>query len=152
MPPALRPYLTAILLATAGAGSPCGAAGLAEQVRVEGLRPIDEETVRKWLGPQLEFVDSSGVSMAKADDLAYFLETALLDRGYVGASVDWRVDGEGQTGIISLRVNEGPAQGVRQFLISGNESLEDEAVVELMTETTRKRLGLKPDDSIPYVE
>lgn len=130
---------------------PCAYAELGDRVRIEGLQTIEEGTVKDWLAPQLKFIDSSGVSMAKADDLAYFLETALLDRGYEDAEVDWRVDGEGESGIISLKVIEGRPKGVRQFLISGNEALEDPAVVELLTDTTRKRLGLKPLHSVPYV-
>lgn len=124
---------------------------MADRVRIEGLQSVSEATVKEWLAPQLEFIDSAGVSMARADDIAYFLETALLDRGYEGTEVDWRVDGEGENGIISLKVSEGRSHGVRQFLIRGNEALEDDAIIELLTETTRKRLGLKPGGTVPYV-
>lgn len=151
MPDHLSRIIGSILLLAAGFMIPCAYAELGDRVRIEGLQTIEEGTVKDWLAPQLKFIDSSGVSMAKADDLAYFLETALLDRGYEDAEVDWRVDGEGESGIISLKVIEGRPKGVRQFLISGNEALEDPAVVELLTDTTRKRLGLKPLDSVPYV-
>ncbi|MDF1823926.1 MAG: BamA/TamA family outer membrane protein [Verrucomicrobiales bacterium] len=151
MPIALTLRFCFILLFTAGLAQSTLHAALAEKVSVEGLRSIDEATVREWLAPQLKFVDSSGVSMAKADDIAYFLETSLLDRGYENAEVDWHVAGEGDDARILLKVNEGSSQGIRQFLIGGNEALEDPAIVELLTETTRKRLSLKRDDTVPFV-
>lgn len=144
--------LGCVLLALAGYATPASSVEVADRVRVEGLQTIDEASVKKWLAPQLTFVDSSGVSMAKADDLAFFLETALLDRGYRGAEVEWQVLGEGENGVISLKVSEGPTQGVRQFFVIGNEALEEAAIVELLTDTTRKRLGLKADAPVPYVE
>lgn len=139
------------LLITAGLVDSSFCAQLGEKVRVEGLNSIEEETVREWLDPQLKFIDSSGVSMAKADDIAYFLETSLLDRGYESAEVDWHVSGEGEAARIILTVREGSSQGIRQFLVSGNTALEDAAIVELLTATTRKRLGLKPDETVPFV-
>ncbi|MEM6915813.1 MAG: BamA/TamA family outer membrane protein, partial [Verrucomicrobiota bacterium] len=148
----LKGRLVCALLSLVGCGVSAWAVEVADRVRVEGLQTIEEGSVRKWLAPQLTFVDSSGVSMARADDLAFFLETALLDRGYRGAEVDWQVIGEGENGVISLQVSEGPAQGIRQFFVTGNEALEKEAILELLTETTRKRLGLKPDATVPFVE
>ncbi len=146
----LRVFRTPLLF-LAGALPVCALAELGTKVQIEGLQTIEVKTVEEWLAPQLKFIESSGVSMAKADDLAYFLETALLDRGYEGTQVDWRVDGEGENGVISLKVSEGQSKGVRQFLVSGNEALEDNAVIELLTETTRKRLDLKPLDPVPFV-
>ncbi|MEM7601338.1 MAG: POTRA domain-containing protein, partial [Verrucomicrobiota bacterium] len=150
MPESLRAYFCTILLMAAGTHQHAQAEHSAK-VRIEGLQSVDESAAKEWLAPQLKFIETSGVSRAKADDIAYFLETALLDRGYEGAEVEWRVDGEGENGIIFLSVSEGRPQGVRQFLISGNESLEDAAIIELLTETTRKRLGLKPQESVPFV-
>lgn len=124
----------------------------ADLVRFEGLRSVSQEQAEEWLGSQITFINSSGVSMARADDVAYFLENAMRERGYRQASVDWKIQGEGDGKYILLSVSEGVPSRIAGFSITGNEALEDAAVVELMTDATRKRLDLKPDDSVPYVK
>ncbi|MEM9016575.1 MAG: BamA/TamA family outer membrane protein [Verrucomicrobiota bacterium] len=123
-----------------------------ELVQIEGLQSLDEAQARKWIDSQLTFINSSGVSMARADDVAYFLENAMRQRGYREATVDWKLEGEGEAGRIRLTVSEGSASTIGRFEISGNEALERDAVIELLTEATRKRLGLKANDPVPYVE
>ena len=121
-------------------------------VRFEGLQSVSTEQARTWLKPQITFINSTGVSMARADDVAYFLENAMRERGYKKASVDWKLIGEGDGRHILLQVSEGSSSTISGFRVSGNEALEDDAVVELMTATTRKRLELKPDATLPYVK
>lgn len=128
------------------------AAKAADLVRFQGLQSISPEQARTWLKPQITFINSTGVSMARADDVAYFLENAMRERGYKKASVDWKLVGDDGAKYILLKVSEGTPAIVSGFRVNGNEALEDEAVVELMTATTRKRLGLKSDETIPYVK
>lgn len=139
------------IFAWGAATSSMGAAG--GKVRIEGLRSVPLEEAEKWISTQLEFIESAGTSMARADDVAYFLENSLRERGYEEASVDWKlVDGAGGGQVIVLTVFEGRDINVGAIDISGNESLEDDAVVELLTSATRKRVGADPDEAIPYVE
>lgn len=123
----------------------------ADLVRIQGLATVPEAKAREWIGSQIQFVESAGVSRARADDLAFFLENALRDRGYSDATVAWAVEGSGGTGGILLTVSEGLTLMVGEIRIEGNETLEDDAVVELLTSPTRKRLRLGPADAVPYV-
>lgn len=125
--------------------------GIENKVRFEGLQSVSPERARAWLASQLEFVESAGVSPARADDLAFFLENAMRQEGYRDATVDWKVEGEGEGARILLLVSEGSAVILGSIAVEGNEALEDAAVVELLTAATRKRLKRAPEESIPYV-
>ncbi len=147
-----RSHRTPALLAACAAGL-LALPGLvrADLVRIQGLATVPEEKAREWIKSQLQFVESAGVSRARADDLAFFLENALRDRGYSEATVKWAVEGAGESGRILLTVSEGQTVFVGAIRVEGNTTLEDDAVKELLTSPTRKRLRMGPDDAIPYV-
>ncbi|MDF1815450.1 MAG: BamA/TamA family outer membrane protein, partial [Verrucomicrobiales bacterium] len=102
--------------------------------------------------PQMEHVEATGVSMARADDAAYFLETALRQRGYSNAAVDWRLlDTDNGGKRIHLIVEEGAGSRLGEIRFSGNEAVEGEAVMELLTSHTRKRVNAESGGILPYV-
>ena len=139
--------ITAALLGVAWSPVSTGA----DLVEIAGLTRVSTAEAESWLETQLEFVESSGVSMARADDLAFFLENSLRDRGFKSASVDWKlVDSEGVKKIL-LSVDEGDALSVGMITAQGNHAVTNEAIGELLFAATRKRLGLKPDQAVPYV-
>lgn len=121
-------------------------------MRIEGLRTVPESQARQWIGSQLEFVESAGVSRARADDLAFFLETSMRQQGYSEAAVDWKIEGSGESARIVLLASEGNSLVVGDITVEGNVALEDAAVVELLTSATRKRLRTKEGQSLPYVK
>ena len=122
-----------------------------DKVEFSGLFTIPQESAEEWLKTPLAFVESQGVSMAQADDLAYFLENAMRERGYESASVDWKIVGEGEQERIVLEVSEGTVATIRSFTIDGNSALEDPAIIELLTEATRTRLKLPKGAPVPFV-
>ncbi len=133
----------------------CGTSALkaaGEKVRIVGLITLTESQARSWIASQLDFVDSAGVSKARADDLAFFLENAMREQGYSDATVDWKVEGEGESARILLTASEGPSLVVGTIAVEGNLALEDAAVIELLTAATRKRLKTEEGQVLPYVE
>lgn len=148
-PPSIPALLLAALAAAAG---PSGAQAAGDKVRIEGLRTIPDAQARAWLASHLKFVDSAGVSKARADDLAFFLENAMREQGYSDATVDWKVEGEGEAARILLLASEGPSQVLGNIAVEGNAALEDAAVVELLTAATRKRLKAQEGQVLPYVK
>ncbi|MEM7697509.1 MAG: BamA/TamA family outer membrane protein, partial [Verrucomicrobiota bacterium] len=131
-----------------------GSAGLVsgeELVDIVGLQSLPTEMAEGWIETQLEFVESSGVTMARADDLAFFLENALRDRGYKSATVDWTLLGDGEAKRIRLQVDEGKTVTVGHIHTEGNEAVQDEAVAEVLLTATRKRLQLDEGDPTPFV-
>jgi len=152
--PVIRTPLRFSALAAGIALAVSGPAGSTAEdpVRIEGLRSISTEQARKWIAPQLATVATSGPSMARADDLAFFLETEMRRQGYSQASVDWEMEGSGAAAGIVLRVSEGDALLIGTVSVEGNESLGDDAAIELLTAATRKRLGREAGETIPYVK
>ncbi len=146
----ILPLLFSLALAAGGffVPSPLGAR---ELVKITGLQSIRPEHAREWISSPLELTESSGVSMARADDLAFFLENAIREQGYKGASVDWKVEGTGSDASILLTVSEGDSMMVGDISVAGNSALETPAVIELLTSTTRSRLEKKPGEAIPFV-
>jgi outer membrane protein assembly complex protein YaeT len=144
------PFL--VLAAAAAVWGPLVAEAAGEKVRIEGLATITDAQARTWLASPLKFVDSAGVSKARADDLAFFLENAMREQGYSDATVDWKVEGEGESARILLTASEGPSQVLGNIVVEGNAALEDAAVVELLTAATRKRLNAAEGRPLPYVK
>lgn len=140
-----------IALVAAISASVCLDGNASEKVEFSGLYTISEESARKWLKTPLAFVETQGVSMAQADDLAYFLENAMRERGYDRASVDWKIQGDEDEKRIVLEVSEGTVATIRSFSIQGNSALEEDAVIELLTEATRNRLNLPTKAPVPFV-
>lgn len=118
-----------------------------ENVTIKGLQSVSQDEAKSWVKDQLKFINSSSVSMAKADDIAYFLENAFRERGYKEATVEWEIVGEK----IVLSVREGSEMKLGQIDATGNTALEDEAIRELFTSATRQRMKLDLDDPIPFV-
>lgn len=125
----------------------CVDAEAAGQVAIQGLRSVSEDDAREWVKDQITFIESSNASMAKADDVSYFLENALRDRGYKNATVEWKLEGER----ILLTVSEGNTLRLGEVSVTGNTALKDDAIRELITSATRKRMKLEVDDDMPYV-
>jgi outer membrane protein assembly complex protein YaeT len=117
-----------------------------------GLQATAQDQARGWIVDQLSFIDRYGVSTARADDAAFFLQEAFRTRGFVSATVDWRVP-DGASDRIVLTVDEGVRLTLGTVTVDGNtpEVMPDEAVVELLTADTRERLGLSSSDPVPFV-
>lgn len=144
------PLLFSLALAAGGLFAPSSIVAR-ELVKITGLQSIRPDQAWEWIDSQLELTESTGVSMARADDLAFFLENAMREQGYKAATVDWEVEGSGDEARIVLKVAEGESLMVGAISVTGNTSLETPAVIELLTSPTRQRLKKKPEESIPYV-
>jgi outer membrane protein insertion porin family len=144
------PLLCSIALAAGGFFAPASLAAR-ELVQITGLQSISPEQARRWISSPLEQIKSGGVTMARADDLAFFLENAMREQGYKAATVDWKLHGQGGAALIVLTVSEGDSLMVGDISVRGNQALETPAVIELLTSATRKRLEKKPNEALPYV-
>jgi len=134
-----------VVVATADNGPSSSSSSL---VTIRGLRTVPESEARSFIEHQLDYIEENGVSTARADDAAYFLETSLRDRGYDDARVKWQIPAANR---IVLEVSEGGMLLLVDVVCEGNHALSDEGLFELMTSDTRERLDLKLIDEIPYV-
>lgn len=119
------------------------------KVEIRGLVSIEEEKARSMITFQLRNLEETGVTMARADDAAFFLQTGIRNLGYDKARVDWEIKPNNS---VVLAVDEGGLLHFGELTVNGNEHLSDEAVRELLTKVTRERLGYRTDaPKIPYV-
>lgn len=126
--------------------------GAGDLVRFEGLQSVPQAKAESWIASQVEYVESAGASSARADDLAFFLESAMRQHGYSRAFVDWRLDKSGPKPRIILLVKEGTPQMLGTLSVEGNSVLRDEAIFELLVSATRKRMKDTTATTIPYVK
>ena len=70
----------------------------------------------------IHYIDENGVSTARADDAAFFLQLGLRKRGYEKANVTWRLPTANR---IVLDVEEGEIFGLGEIISEGNEALSD---------------------------
>ncbi|MEM8954561.1 MAG: BamA/TamA family outer membrane protein [Verrucomicrobiota bacterium] len=99
---------------------------------------------------QVRNLEESGVTMARADDAAFFLEEGIRGLGYKDAKVEWEITPAND---VVLSVQEAKEVYLGELEVSGNEHLSEGAIRELITQATRKRLGYSinaPD--IPFVD
>lgn len=75
----------------------------AAEIRIEGLRNMDESQALDLLGDRLEYVRERPPTPARAGDAAYLLENLMRRQGFQSPSVDWAIRG----GTIHLKVQEG---------------------------------------------
>ncbi|MEZ5305244.1 MAG: BamA/TamA family outer membrane protein [Verrucomicrobiales bacterium] len=138
--------------------------GSAAEVRFEGLSTVGEDEARAMIEDQLAIIDELGVSTARADDAAFFLERAIVRLGLPDAAVDWELPG-GEA--LVLRVDEGPQLtiGSIEFDGKGADLFPEEDLRALLIHETAARRGEKAqgipflpggrpaaDDGLPYIE
>ena len=118
-------------------------------VEIRGLVSVSEEEARDAIRLQLRKLEENGVTMARADDAAFFLEKTLRGLGHDESTVNWQMP---DADTVILNVSEGREVFFGEVDVVGNENLSTEAIRELLTQATRKRLGYRLDASrIPYV-
>lgn len=122
-------------------------------VRIEGLQTVSQNQAKEWIDSQIDFIESTGVSMARADDVSFFLENALRDRGYKEATVDWKIeDSADGSKTIVLQVAEGSSVQIGTITVTGNTAVDDDGIIELLTTATTKRVSAASSDTpLPYV-
>ncbi len=120
----------------------------AAQLQIIGLDPDLKERLVKELEPRFTYITDRDPATWRADDAAFFLERALIRRGYYTASVDWTLPGGD---LIELTVDSGA-----RFLFG---EISSASPVDLSVETLREYF-LQPlvdteavhIDEAPYIE
>ena len=119
------------------------------KVVIRGLTSIEEEKARNMIRFQLRNLEENGITMARADDAAFFLEQRIRQTGFDTATVEWEIEDDNS---VLLTVDEGGKLFFGDLTVIGNRHLSDAAVRELLTKITRERLGYRTDaPKIPYV-
>ena len=106
------PLFLPILLATALS------APAETQLVIESTAAVDVSSIRRVIGPRLEYVVNQPASRARAADAAFLIEQVLQNRGFNDAGVTWKIL---DSRTIRLRITPGPRQVLGTVTITGVE-------------------------------
>jgi len=78
---------------------------------------FDEKALRSTLKEQITTIDDFGLSPARADDLAFFLEVFYRKHGYADVNVHYDIESENR---LRLDITEGPRFTIGTVIFEGN--------------------------------
>lgn len=117
-------------------------------VEFEGNRAFSEKDLRVQLKEQLATLDEWGLTSARADDVAFFLELFYRKHGYQKVSVRYKIEAGDR---LRLVIDEGPVVTLGTITFDGNAHESAEKLFEFMVGPTRQRYS-KLQKSLPFVE
>ncbi len=122
---------------------------IAEQanVRIVGNQAFDEKLLRSQLKEQLSFIAQHGLTSARADDAAFFLELYYRKHGYAKAQVSYRIESGNS---FRLTVSEGPLVHLGKVIFVGNRQITADKLFDYAVGPTRQRVS-KAQALLPYV-
>lgn len=115
-------------------------------VTINGATAFKEEELRSQLKEQITSIQELGLTAARADDAAFFLELFYRKNGYEKVEVRYAISGSR----LQLDIEEGLriTLGTIQFI--GNDNLATERLFEFVVGPTRERYG-KTEKRLPFV-
>ena len=115
-------------------------------VQINGATAFKDEELRTQLAEQITAIGELGLTAARADDAAFFLELFYRKNGYVKAEVQYAISGNR----LVLTVSEGPRVTLAMINFIGNYNITSEKLFEFVVGPTRERYG-KTTKELPFV-
>ncbi|HZE13821.1 MAG TPA: POTRA domain-containing protein, partial [Chthoniobacterales bacterium] len=115
-------------------------------IEFRGQRVFDEKLLRSQLKEQIATIDDYGLTAARGDDAAFFLELFYRKHGYAKVNVRYTVAGER----LILDINEGPLVSLGLVNFVGNEHQPADVLFEYAVGPTRERYS-SMKSSLPFV-
>ena len=122
------------------------AAQAADNIVISGATAFKEEEIRTQLKEQITSINELGVTAARADDAAFFLELFYRTHGYEKVEVRYTISGNR----LRLDITEGPRITLANVNFVGNEEINSEKLFEFVVGPTRERYG-KTQGALPFV-
>ena len=116
-------------------------------LEIRGATAFKEEELRSVLKEEIATIHDFGLTAARADDAAFFLELFYRKHGY--AKVDVRYSIEGGSRLV-LNVTEGPQAILGTINFVGNNHVPAEKLFEYVVGPTRERYSRLQKD-LPFV-
>ena len=111
-----------------------------------GETAFGEKDLRTALKEQITTIDQYGLSAARADDVAFFLELFYRKHGYAKADVHYAIDGDR----LRLDISEGPQYTLGDVQFAGNAHEPNDKLFEYIVGPTRERYS-KLQKTLPFV-
>ncbi len=122
---------------------------IAQQANLEirGNAAFDDKTLRSQLKEQLTFIAQNGLTAARADDAAFFLELYYKKRGYAKVDVRYTIVSGNR---LLLEISEGPLVHLGTVQLIGNRQIPTEKLFDYAVSPIRES-DAKGKGLLPYV-
>ncbi len=116
-------------------------------VEFAGEQAFGEKELRSVVKEQLANIDKYGLSPARADDLAFFIELFYRKHGYAKVNVKYTIENGNR---LRLDINEGALMTLGTVVFEGNESEPADKLFEYAAGPTRQRYS-RLQRTLPFV-
>ena len=116
-------------------------------VEFRGNQAFKEKELRTALKEEITTIEDFGLSPARADDLAFFLEVFYRKHGYAKVDVQYVIESESR---VRLDINEGPRFMLRTVIFDGNVHEPADKLFDYMIGPTRERYS-SLQKQLPFV-
>jgi outer membrane protein insertion porin family len=117
-------------------------------VQFMGEHAFSQQELRSVVKEQLETIDQYGLSPARADDLAFFVELFYRKHGYSKVDVHYDIEGARR---LKLVIDEGPKLALGVVRFEGNRSEPAERLFDYVVGPTRQRYS-SLERTLPFVQ
>ena len=107
-----------------------------------------DKELRSQLKEQIATIDDYGLTPARADDLAFFLELIYRKHGYAKVNVHYKIESGNR---LVLQITEGPVTTLGVIKFDGNVHEPTDKLFEFAVGPTRERYS-KLQKNLPFVE
>src|SRR6478736_10146994 len=116
-------------------------------IEFRGEQAFKEKELRLGLKEEITTIEDFGLSPARADDLAFFLEVFYRKHGYAKVDVQYVIESGDR---LRLNINEGPRFMLSQVIFDGNAHEPADKLFDYLVGPTRERYS-RLEKRIPFV-
>src|SRR6476661_9344895 len=116
-------------------------------IEFRGQQAFKETELRVALKEEITTVEDFGLSPARADDLAFFLEVFYRKHGYAKVDVHYVIESGDR---LRLDIDEGPRFLLSQVIFDGNANEPSDKLFEYIVGPTRERYS-RMEKRLPFV-
>src|SRR5436305_1088598 len=116
-------------------------------IEFRGQQAFDEKELRVALKEEITTIDDFGLSPARADDLAFFLEVFYRKHGYAKVNMNYVIESGDR---LRLDITEGPRFILSTVVFDGNAHEPADRLFEYMVGPTRERYS-RLEKRLPFV-
>ena len=116
-------------------------------IEFRGEQAFDEKALRSALKEEITTIEDFGLSPARADDLAFFLEVFYRKHGYTKVNVHYVIESGGR---LRLDITEGPRFMLHTIVFHGNARESTDKLFDYMVGPTRERYS-SLEKTLPFV-
>src|SRR5919106_1490085 len=116
-------------------------------IEFRGQQAFKEKELQIALKEEITTIEDYGLSPARADDLAFFLEVFYRKHGYAKVDVHYAIESENR---LRLDITEGPRFALGTVIFDGNAREPNDKLLEYVLGPTRERYS-KLEKNLPFV-